>query len=457
MNKKIMLIDPYFKEGLKGFPLGLAYIAGALLRIGKYDVSVIDLTARAEIEKKDPEEILADKLLEIRPDIVGITSTSPTHKNACEAAKQIKKIIDIPIIKGGPHETNCAETTIRKHSEIDYSVVGQGEETIVELVDAVLNNGTIKGIRGVVYRQGNRIVNNGKRPLTLDLDTLPKPARNLFYLDKRFIRHYSADLFDGEKSTSVATSRGCPHSCSFCSSKAIWNGLRLRSVEGVVKELEELCSQGFRGFMFEDDMFIADKNWFLKFVRQIKEKGLDIEYSGQTRVDMIDEDVAKALSNSGCKLLYLGIESGVQDILDKCGKKITIEQAKHAFRILREHRIRNMASIQFGLPGEDLENLSTIKETMRILSEELRPDEVAISYTCLYPGSPLANQQGVSAEMYEDYISTQADRTIYTKTAHGTHSIHLKELTPEKILEIENLLDRKLKIKRFNVNRFYKT
>ena len=455
MKNRILLIDPYFKEGLKGFSIGLAYIAGALKKEG-YDVLILDLTAHSIIKKKDYREILKKELSRYKPDIIGITSTSPTHQSALEIAKIIKKIKDIPIIKGGPHETNCAETTIKNNPEINYSVVGEGERTIVELVDAILNNKSIKNIKGIVYRENGTLRNNGRRELIQNLDDLPMPARELFYINKQFNKYYSADLFNGKKSTTITTSRGCPYNCSFCSARAIWGGFRQRSVDNVIKELEKLYSYGFRGFMIEDDMSLANKTWFLDFAKEIKQKRLKIEYSLQTRADAIDEEIAKSLEESGCKFMYFGVESGVQDILDKCNKKITIKHIKEAFDIAKKYKIRCMASIQFGLPGEDLKNLSTVKETIRVLNEELKPDEVAISYTALYPGSPLAIQEGITPEMYENYMSTQADKEIYKKTAHGSHSIHLKDLTPEKIHEIEQLLKKELKIKRFKVKTFYK-
>ena len=128
-----------------------------------------------------------------------------------------------------------------------------------------------------------------------------------------------------------------------------------------------------------------------------------------------------------------------------------------SIRITKKFKIKSMASIQFGLPGEDLKNLSTIKETIKILNKEIKPDEVAISYTCLYPGSPLSIKEKITPEMYEKYIKTIADKKIYNKTAHGSYSIHPQGLTPKKIKEIENLLKKELKIKRFNTTTFYST
>ncbi|MBW2999492.1 B12-binding domain-containing radical SAM protein [Candidatus Woesearchaeota archaeon] len=465
MKKKVMLISPYATERLNGFPLGLAYLAGALRE--KYTVNVLDLTAKAAIENKNPEEILNIELRKHQPEIVGITSTSPTHKSALKIARKVKQQSNIPIIKGGPHETNCAETTIRNNPEIDYSVVGEGEETIVELAERIFSGKNVKGIRGIVYRKHRNVVNNGRRNLISNLDILPRPARDLFYLNEDFDRYYSAGLFEGKKSTSITTSRGCPYSCSFCSSRVNWgeadeNGkiksrLRQRSIVNVIEEIEELYSQGFRGLMFEDDMSIANKKWFLGFAKKIKEKGLSIEYTLQTRVNAIDKEVAKALSESGCKLMYFGVESGVQDILDICNKKITIAQAKKAFEIANKYGIKSIASIQFGLPGEDLDGLSTVRETIRVLNEELRPDAFFVSYTCLYPGSPLAIQEGVTPEMYEKYTKNRIEKMLCESTGHGPYSIHPKGLTPEKIIEIEELVKKESKIKRFEVNAFYNT
>jgi len=458
MKHKILLIAPYFKEGLKGFPLGLAYIAGALRK--NYEVFVLDLTARAIVEEKDYKQILIEELNIINPDVVGITSTSPTHKNALEVARIVKNYKDVPIIKGGPHETNACGMTILNNSEIDYSVVGEGEDTIVELVHRIIRGESVRGLEGVIYRENGKVVDNGRRVLIFDLDILPRPARDLFYIDKRFDDYYSANLFGGKKSTSIMTSRGCPYSCSFCSSKVNWPGkLRQRSVEDVITELRELYLQGFRGFMFEDDMSLANKEWFLRFAEKVK--GLGIEYSLQTRVDAIDEEIVNALSLSGCKLMYFGIESGVQDILDKCGKGITLEQAEYAFLVAKKYCVRSMASIQFGLIGEDLDNLTTVKKTIKVLNEKLRPDEVAISYTCLYPGSALSKYFFPSFKeligWYEQKPSQKMDYMMYKNTAHGSHSKHPPKLTQKIYEKIEVLLKRDLKISRFDVKEFYKT
>lgn len=451
MKNSIMLINPFFAEGLKGFPLGLAYIAGALRK--RYDVFALDINAISAIEQKDPRDVLIDSLKEYNPSVVGVTSTSPNHKNAIEAAKIVKSVLNVPIIKGGPHETNCAETTLKNNPEIDFSVVGEGENTIVELVDRIFAGKSAKGIKGVVYRERGSIINNGRRELITNLDILPNPERGLFYINDMFDKYYSASLFNGNKSTSIMTSRGCPYFCSFCSSKSNWGNIRYRSVENVVHELEELYSQGFLGFMFEDDMSLANRNWFFDFAQKIKRLG--IEYSIQTRADAVDDEITRELSESGCKYMYFGIESCVQDILDRCKKGINIEEAKRAFEIARNYGIRNMASIQFGLPGEDIENLTTVRETIRVLNEELKPDEVAISYTSLYPGSPLSIQQGVTPEMYEIHINS-INKDIGSKIAHGCSSIHPKGLTAEKIIEIEKIIKSELKSKRFETNTFYK-
>lgn len=455
MKTKILLIDPYFKEGLKGFPLGLAYIAGSLKKEW-YVLKALDLTAQSFIKKRNWDKILKEEFIKFNPDIVCITSTSPTHFYAIKTTKIIKKLKNIPIIKGGIHETNCALCTLKNNKEIDYSVIGEGEITITKLVENILNKKPLDDIRGIAYRKDGNIKLNKTRPLIKNLDNLPRPARELFYLNTTFNKYYSANLFKGKKSTPITTSRGCPYNCSFCSAKATWGNLRMRSIENVIKEIKKLYSQGFRGFMFEDDMSLINKEWFLKFSKSILKNKIKITYSLQTRVDCIDKEISKALSKSGCVFMYFGIESGVQRILDMCNKKITLNQAKNAFKIVKKYGIKAMASIQFGLPGEDIINLSTVKETIRFLNKELKPEEVAISYTCLYPSSPLSIQQEVICESYEKEIISNIDKKIYKKTAHGSHSIHPKDLTPEKIEEIENTLSKELKIKRFKVETFYK-
>ena len=446
---KILLIDPYFKEGLKGFLLGLSYICGSLKKAGYKKIKALDLTAYSFIKRENWKKVLIKEFKKFNPDLVGITSTSPTHFRALETAKIIKRLKDIPIIKGGVHETNCGYYTIKNHKEIDYSVVGEGEITIIQLIKALTNKLPLERINGICYRKDKNIIFNKRRNLIKNLDRLPKPSRKLFYLDKKFDKYYSSKIFNGKKSTSIMTSRGCPYNCTFCSSKSSWGYLRLRSVKNVLDEIKELYKKNFRGFMFEDDMSLANKKWFLDFSKKLIKTGLKIEYSLQTRVDAIDEEIVSVLRNSGCIYMYFGVESGVKKILKRCNKQITIEQVKKAFDLCRKYKIKSMASIQFGLPGEDFKEFKTVRQTIRLLNYVLKPNEVAISYTSLYPGSPLSIKENVSCEMYENKIRDNAVIKFYKKIAHGSFAIHPEGLTKERINKIERILKKELKIPRF--------
>jgi len=453
---KTLLIAPYFKEGLKGFPLGLAYIAGSIK--DDYDVYGLDLTAKATVENKNPEKVLRDELLRIKPEIVCITSTSPTHLSAIDTARIVREELgkDVLIVKGGPHETNCAPTTLKYHPEIDVLVIGEGEKTMKEILDTVAQGKSLEKVLGIAYKQNGEIKVNPRRPLISDINSIPRPARELFYSTDELQRYYDAKIFGGRKTATLITSRGCFYNCNYCSSRVIWGRtLRQRKVEDVLNEIEDLYTLGYKGFQFVDDNGISDKNWFLRFAEALKQSEMDVQYAMQTRVNSIDDKVAKALQESGCTFIYFGIESGVQEILDICGKGITLKQAKRAFELTRKYGIRAMASIQFGLLGEDLKNLSTVRETIKVINEMLRPDEVVISYTSLYPGSDLANHYGITAEEYEKRINDGINKAVGKKLFHGTKAIHPPELTSNKIEEIEQLLDKELKIPRFKPTELY--
>ena len=127
MKSRVLLVNPLFEEGMKGFPLGLAYIAGALRESG-HEVEAIDLMARVSTEGAISSEILEKKLNSFQPNVVGLTSTSPNHLNAIEVAQIVKEWKNVPIIKGGSHETNCSLATLKYHPEIDYSVVGNTQD-----------------------------------------------------------------------------------------------------------------------------------------------------------------------------------------------------------------------------------------------------------------------------------------------------------------------------------------
>lgn len=454
--EKVLLVAPYFKKGLEGFPLGLAYVAGALK--DKHNVSVLDLTAQATVTGRNPDEILKEKLKEYVPSVVGLTSTSPTHSNAIRTAKITRELLKekVTIIKGGPHETNCAPITLRYHPEIDISVMGEGEETIIELLDYLSSGKSLQEVEGIAYRNGNDVKVTPKRKLIENLDLIQRPARELLVLNEELQRYYNSKIFGGKRTTSLLTTRGCPYDCSFCSSKTNWqNRLRVRTVENVLAEIEDLKEEGYEAFRLEDDMSIPSRKWFLKFAREIVRRGLGVEYSLQTRVNMINEEIVEALKESGGTFVYFGVESGVQDILDRCKKGINLDQIRNVFDLVRRKNIRSMATILFGLPGEKLDDFSTVRETIKFVNE-LNPSEgVAISYASLYPGSELSLSQGITAEEYEKTIKDFLDKSTRKEVAHGSHALHPPELTEERIQIIEEMLERELKVKRFKPEQLY--
>ena len=232
LKTKILLINP--PSGIENplLPLGLAYIA-AVLEKNKIPVDVLDTDALKMLDEE-----IEKKLSEIKPDIIGITIMTATFYAGQKLIKLIRNILPkTVIIAGGSHPSALPEETLKEIPELDIAIRGEGEMTMLELVQTLENNKNLKEVRGIYYRENNKIVSTPIRELVQNLDSLPFPARDKFPLDK-----YKTHPPYGRKNPymHLITSRGCPFNCAFCSKSVFGRRLRMRTAVNVVDEVEEL-------------------------------------------------------------------------------------------------------------------------------------------------------------------------------------------------------------------------
>ncbi len=400
----VMLINPYDENAVKnglGFitpPLNLMYLASSLEK-ASFSVEIVD----DDLLQMGYEKVsqLAAKL---NPQIIAITATTSTVKTALKYMKLIKNLLpDSLSVIGGPHPT-FMPMEVLKDSFIDVVVMGEGEETMVDLSSNYIdNNPDLGNISGIAYNDPNteNVKFTQPRPLIKDLDSLPLPARHLIPFDSYGVSK--------EQSGGMITSRGCAFSCGYCSSSLIMGKkFRSRSPENVVDEIEELLyNYKIRDIAFMDDTFMLNKKRARGIAQEIKDRDLDVSFVASSRVDMVDYNLLEKLKTSGMSTLYYGVESGSQRILDSMKKGITLKQAEDAVGSAKNAGLKVLTSFILGYPGETEED---INKTINF-SIKLNPDYSQYSILTPFPGTPIYNELHknglISTRNWDEYTVLQ--------------------------------------------------
>ncbi|MCP4349061.1 MAG: radical SAM protein [Desulfobacterales bacterium] len=405
---KILLINPP-REILQPAcfpPMGLAYIGG-VLRQKNHKVRIIDASSYSW--KKLEKEILLSN-----PDIVGITCWTIERGQAFITAKIVRQCFPwTKIIIGGQHATAFPEHMFQI-AHADIVVIGEGEETVLEIITAVENNNPISQVKGIVYKEGDKIGYTEPRGLIEDLDSIPFPAYDDFDL-----KEYTGLPETKSLAAAIITSRGCPYNCIYCSSAVFWKrAWRSRTAENVLEEIVWLYKDyNVRSLIFFDDLFFLDKNRAIEICKKIIEKNLDIRWVAEGRVNSVNQELLYWMKRAGCYRIDYGVESGSPRILKNINKKITVEQIRQAFKLTHEVGIKPDAYLMVGNPGETNE---TIDETIQLMGE-IKPyftNSGGISY--ILPNTELYEKAKQLGIVDDDYWLKSNDTIYYT----GEHSLN---------------------------------
>lgn len=362
------------KENYGLFPsLSLAY-AAAVAEHADRQIQFIDSNALNLSKEQTIGRIKA-----FGPDLVAYTITTYLFHQTLDWIRDIRRATGIPTLVGGVHVGIYPEETFA-HKEIDYGLVGEAEETLPKLLDALDNNRDLSEIPGVVFRDGDgQTTVTGVPPLFMDVDKAPFPARHHLPNEKyySFISHF-------KNFTALITSRGCPFRCIFCEQ----GGLRFRprSPENICDEIQE-CYDAYhiREFDFFDSSFTTDKRRVIEICREIIDRKQKIVWAIRSRVDLVDGEILKALKEAGCNRVYYGIESGNEDILKTLGKKTSIAKIREVMEETRRLGIDCFGYFMIGNPGETRE---TIQQTID-LSLELKLNYAQFSKVTPMPATRL--------------------------------------------------------------------
>ncbi|HYA77191.1 MAG TPA: radical SAM protein [Verrucomicrobiae bacterium] len=362
--------------------IGLGYLA-AVLEKNQYQVDVID----CQVLKLSLEDFRSE-ISKRQPNIVGVTSSTLSYKTALKLIKIAKEACPNCItIAGGPHVTFWDDKALQECPELDIVVRGEGENTLLELVQRIEAGKSYDDVIGTTCRKDGKIVKNPDRPYIQDLDSLPFPARHLWPIAR--IRKYE-DIFY------MMSSRGCVYWCEFCSTVRMHGRkFRMRSPKNVVDELEFINkTYGGAQVTFADDVFTLDKARTEEICKEIINRKLKIKWSCGTRVDMITKELLFKMKDAGCVAVWFGVESSSQQVLNDMRKGITTEQTIRVFSWLREAGMMPVPNVVLGFPGETKESAwKTIK-----FVEKISPDNICCYDAATpFPGTPmyeLAKKEG---------------------------------------------------------------
>lgn len=401
-------------------PTDLMYLAAVAVKAG-LEAKINDYSQNGDYE--------AD-LKEFKPDYLVVNIATPTLEHDLDAVKKAKEICPnvITIAKGAAFLT-LADRIIKEHNELDFGILGEAENTLKEILE-----GKPKAeILGLYYKENDEVKFTGNRPFIEDLDSLPFPARHL--VDNNIYRRPD----NNKVQATIKVSRGCPFHCFFCLATPVSGAkVRRRSPENIVAEIKECVEKyNIKNFLFWSDIFNIDKEWTMKLCQAIIDSGLKITWSANTRADTADFEMAEMMYKSGCRLVSIGVESGSQYMLEKMGKKITLNDVRRTVKVFKKAKIRIYNYFVIGLPWETEE---TVEETIKF-AIELNSDFISF-----YTATPLPGSRFYDYALEHNLF----DKDTSFENAYYYPAVNTHNLSRERVFELH-----KSAIKRFYLRPLY--
>ncbi|MFH1288882.1 MAG: radical SAM protein [bacterium] len=448
------------------FPLGLAYIAATLESVGKYKIKVIDALAQRDLSRSIPinggeslrygltNDEVAQEIIDYSPDVIGISclfsATQWDMANVFRIAKEIDK--DIITVAGGADAGANAKSIIDNFPHIDFVVIGEGEETITRLLEAISNKTRLSELNGIAFRENGRTQLIPKSNYIDDLDTVSFPARHMFNMDSYLSKAMAHSTFKRTPFTQMVTSRGCPLKCTFCALGNHWGKRqRLRSAKNVLSEIEELISvYGIKEIHFEDDNLTADKTRAAEIFDGIVERGYDIVWNLPSGIAVytLDDEILEKMKASGCYSVSLAIESGNRMVLDKLMKKpVNLKLIPKLVKKIRELGMDARGFFIIGYPGETKE---TIRETIEFAKS------LELDWTYFFMATPLPHTEMWKICIKNGYINEEDFDPI---RSYNKAVIRTPEFDPEYIMRTreEAIIDLNFKnnpnLEKYDINK----
>ncbi|MDP8233220.1 MAG: radical SAM protein [Candidatus Saelkia tenebricola] len=413
------LKHPYSEKDYLPYPFFLGYATSLLIKNG-FQAEFIDAIAE-QIEISDFMKLLKQK----NPDLIVAETSTPSLQYDLSLLEQLRNIA--PIVVCGPEYNMRNLSFLENKPFIDFVMVGEYEETLLELAQTIKQNKDFSSVKGLIYRHSGQLCKNHPRPLIKELDSLPWPHRNNIQMQNYVDAPGGMPL----PSVQMWASRGCPYECIFC----LWPHImyqgstyRLRNPYKVVDEMEYLIKEmGFKSIYIDDDTANVNKKFLINIAKEIKNRKLKFPWAIMARPDLMDEELLCELRSSGLYSVKYGVESAVQKLVDNANKNMDLKHAVKMIHLTNKLGIKTHLTFTFGLPGETKE---TIEETID-LAKKLNPYSVQFSITTPFPGTSYFNI------LKERGWEEPNDWGLFD--GHKAAVINIENVTPE---ELENYLNK---------------
>lgn len=384
---KVVLVQPSTHEGVQSLftfhkkeglgakpPLGIMTLATYLLSRGFARVSCLD----AQLDHLSPEETV-EKLAALNPDLVGITVWTDFWYPCHQTVKGLRqRLPGCKVVLGGPHCAIYPQESLES-SGADFLVAGDGEDTLLGLLEALDANVPVSDLPGLWRREDGRIKEPAEAlAVVKDLGRIPPPDRRLLPYER-----YGSVLNPRDFETTMVTSRGCPFKCVFC--KIYSQNVCTRPAEQVIEEFREIAALGIKDIQVYDDTFTWSKKRVMEICRGILDLGLEVRWAVRDRVNKADPEMYALMKEAGCYRIHFGVESGSRSILAATGKAITLEDAERAVALAKAAGFDTLAYYMFGFLDE------TYADALATIDFSLKLDTDYAVYAVLipYPGTKI--------------------------------------------------------------------
>jgi len=370
-------------------PMGLLYLKSHLQQKSGFQV----LLWNAQVPSRPGLDKLEETINNFAPDLAGVSVNTANWYDALECAKLVKKVRPgTHVVTGGVHMSVYPEETLAQ-PEVDSIVIGEGEDTLLEMATRLSQGGSLDGVAGAWFKKEGKVIRNPLRTVEKNPDRFPFPDRSELNLSQHRV---SADRLS--PAAVILTSRGCPFHCTFCCT--VDKVYRRRSASEIVREALSCKEMGYKAIDFYDDIFNVKKKDVLELCDELIRQKVNLPWICRCRVEPMDEEMVSKMREAGCERIQFGAESASQAILDQIKKRITPEQTRDAFRLAKKYGVSTLGYFMIGFPGETREQAEA---TVRF-AFELDPEFAVFHSLIPVPGSEIYEQAAKSEAFYGDYV-----------------------------------------------------
>jgi radical SAM superfamily enzyme YgiQ (UPF0313 family) len=355
-------------------PYGLALIASVLKQRG-YDVVLFDAFAY-----RTKRENIINYIYEMKPMVLGIPVMTPDFPQTVPFLKDVKKLLPETVtVIGGIHPTIEYQTILQNHKEIDIAVIGEGEYTVIELIEKIQNGQPLDEVKGIAYRQDGNIKVNMFREFIQDLSSLPFADWESLPMEKYWDRWTIKKNY-----ACMLLSRGCPYNCTFCGHGIIGKKYRKRSPVHITEEIKLLYDKyHVRNLTFADSTLNVSNDWLVEICENILKLERHIIWGCSVRADRVNKETLKLMKKSGCVKIFVGVESADNEMLKRMKKNESIEKINEGFNMIKEAGLTPDLGFIIGMPGETKDS---IMKTIRF-ARRFYKTVCSFTYATPYPGT----------------------------------------------------------------------